>query len=160
MVASGTGSYRAPTYTTCLQYILSELVVAGGDGRHTMTAPLLAESNRRTGMELDRSADRIRVAQPTRSRVASHKRLKTTTIPTILTDSAVHPRVRSLAASTTTARELYEKMAGAYPASQHGWAPLSSARASQAVESGKSFPSGSVCEITRSSSLPLSRTWG
>ena len=90
----------------------------------------LAESNAQTRQEWIAALDTIESLNP-RAVVASHKRPENDDNPRIIEETRQYIRdFDRLAASTTTAQELYEKMLELYPNRVNpGWALWSSARA-------------------------------
>ena len=116
-------------HTTCLNVPSIGLVVAG-DAAYNDVHLYLAESNAQTRQEWIAALDKIESLNP-RAVVASHKRPENDDNPAIIEQTRQYIRdFDRLAASTTTARELYEKMLELYPNRVNpGWALWSSARA-------------------------------
>ena len=116
-------------YTTCLNVPSIGLVVAG-DAAYNDVHLYLAESNAQTRQEWIAALDKIESLNPV-AVVASHKRPENDDSPTIIEQTRQYIRdFDRLAASTTSARELYEKMLERYPNRVNpGWALWSSARA-------------------------------
>jgi len=116
-------------YTTCLNVPSIGLVVAG-DASYNDVHLYLAGSNAQTRQEWIAALDKIESLNP-RAVVASHKRPENDDNPGIIEQTRQYIRdFDRLAASTTSAQELYEKMLELYPNRVNpGWALWSSARA-------------------------------
>ena len=116
-------------YTTCLHVPSIGLVVAG-DAAYNDVHLYLAESNAQTRREWIAALDKIESLNP-RAVVASHKRPENDDNPRIIEQTRQYIRdFDRLAASTTSAQDLYEKMLELYPNRVNpGWALWSSARA-------------------------------
>ena len=116
-------------YTTCLNVPSIGLVVAG-DAAYNDVHLYLAESNAQTRQEWIAALDKIESLNP-RAVVASHKRPENDDNPGIIEQTRQYIRdFDRLAATTTSAQDLYEKMLELYPNRVNpGWALWSSARA-------------------------------
>ena len=116
-------------YTTCLNVPSIGLVVAG-DAAYNDVHLYLAESNAQTRREWISALDKIESLHP-RAVVATHKRPENDDNPRIVEQTRQYIRdFDRLAATTTTAQELYDKMLELYPNRVNpGWALWSSARA-------------------------------
>ena len=116
-------------HTTCLHVPSIGLVVAG-DAAYNDVHLYLAESTAQTRQEWIAALDTIESLNP-RAVVASHKRPENDDHPGIIEQTRQYIRdFDRLAASTTTAPELYAKMLELYPNRVNpGWALWSSARA-------------------------------
>jgi glyoxylase-like metal-dependent hydrolase (beta-lactamase superfamily II) len=115
--------------TTCLNVPSIGLVVAG-DAAYNDVHLYLAESNPQTRREWIAALDTIESLNP-RAVVASHKRPEKDDHPRIIEETRQYIRdFDRLAATTTSARELYDRMLELYPNRVNpGWALWSSARA-------------------------------
>jgi glyoxylase-like metal-dependent hydrolase (beta-lactamase superfamily II) len=116
-------------HTTCLNVPSIGLVVAG-DAAYNDVHLYLAESNPQTRREWIAALDKIESLSP-RAVVASHKRPENDDNPRIIEQTRQYIRdFDRLAETTTSARELYDKMLELYPNRVNpGWALWSSARA-------------------------------
>jgi len=116
-------------YTTCLNVPSIGLVVAG-DAAYNDVHLYLVESNAQTRREWISALDKIESLNP-RAVIASHKRPGKEDDPRIIEETRQYIRdFDRLAETTTTARELYDKMLELYPNRVNpGWALWSSARA-------------------------------
>ena len=116
-------------YTTCLNVPSIGLVVAG-DAAYNDVHLYLAESNAQTRQEWIAALDKIESLNP-RAVVASHKRPENDDDPGIIEQTRQYIRdFDRLAATTTSAQDLYKKMLELYPNRVNpGWALWSSARA-------------------------------
>jgi glyoxylase-like metal-dependent hydrolase (beta-lactamase superfamily II) len=116
-------------FTTCLHVPSIGLVVAG-DAAYNDVHLYLAESNAQTRQEWIAALDTIESLNP-RAVVASHKRPDNDDNPAIIEETRQYIRdFDRLAATTTHAQDLYEKMLALYPNRVNpGWALWSSARA-------------------------------
>jgi hypothetical protein len=116
-------------YTTCLNVPSIGLVVAG-DAAYNDVHLYLAESNAQTRQEWIAALDKIESLNP-RAVVASHKRPENDDNPGIIEQTRQYIRdFDRLAATTTSAQDLYKKMLELYPNRVNpGWALWSSARA-------------------------------
>ena len=116
-------------FTTCLHVPSIGLVVAG-DAAYNDVHLYLAESNPQTRREWIAALDTIESLEP-RAVIASHKRPDSDDNPAIIEQTRQYIRdFDRLAATTTSARDLYEKMLELYPNRINpGWALWSSARA-------------------------------
>jgi glyoxylase-like metal-dependent hydrolase (beta-lactamase superfamily II) len=119
-------------HTSCLHVPSIGLVVAG-DAAYNDVHPYLAESNARKRREWLAALDKIEALEP-RAVVASHKRPENEDNPRIIEETRQYIRdFDRLAALTTTAQELYDKMLQLYPTRMNpGWALWSSASAIKA----------------------------
>ncbi len=115
--------------TTCLHVPSVGLVVAG-DAAYNDVHLYLAESNAQTRREWIEALDTIASLNP-RAVVASHKRPDNDDHPGIIEETRQYIRdFDRLADTTTSARELYDRMLELYPNRVNpGWALWSSARA-------------------------------
>jgi glyoxylase-like metal-dependent hydrolase (beta-lactamase superfamily II) len=115
--------------TTCLNVPSIGLVVAG-DAAYNDVHLYLAESNAQTRQEWIAALDKIESLNP-RAVVASHKRPENDDHPGIIEQTRQYIRdFDRLAATTTSAQDLYKKMLELYPNRVNpGWALWSSARA-------------------------------
>ena len=115
--------------TTCLNVPSIGLVVAG-DAAYNDVHLYLAESNAQKRREWISALDKIESLNP-RAVVASHKRPENDDNSRIIEETRHYIRdFDRLAAQTTTAQELYDKMLELYPNRVNpGWALWSSARA-------------------------------
>jgi glyoxylase-like metal-dependent hydrolase (beta-lactamase superfamily II) len=122
-------------FTTCLHVPSIGLVVAG-DTAYNDVHLYLAESNAQTRREWIAALDKIESLNP-RAVVASHKRPENDDNPGIIEQTRQYIRdFDRLAASTTSAQELYERMLELYPVRvKPGWALWSSARAVKPLNS-------------------------
>ncbi|HZE77070.1 MAG TPA: MBL fold metallo-hydrolase, partial [Nitrososphaeraceae archaeon] len=116
-------------YTTCLNVPSIGLVVAG-DAVYNDVHLYLAESNAKSRREWIAALDKIESLNP-RAVIAAHKRPDNDDNPRIIEETRQYIRdFDRLAETTTTARELYDKMLEIYPSRVNpGWALWSSARA-------------------------------
>lgn len=116
-------------YTTCLNVPSIGLVVAG-DAAYNDVHLYLVESNAQTRREWISALDKIESLNP-RAVVATHKRPENDDNPGIIEQTRQYIRdFDRLAATTTTAQELYDEMLELYPNWVNpGWALWSSARA-------------------------------
>lgn len=116
-------------YTTCLHVPASGLVVAG-DAVYNDVHLYLAESNPASRQEWIAALNTIEALHP-RAVVASHKRPENKDDPRNIEQTRQYIRdFDRLAATTTTAQELYDRMLELYPNRVNpGWALWSSARA-------------------------------
>ena len=116
-------------HTTCLNVPSVGLVVAG-DAAYNDVHLYLAESNPQTRREWIAALDKIEALGP-RAVVASHKRPENDDNPRIIEQTRQYIRdFDRLAETTTSVRELYDKMLELYPNRVNpGWALWSSARA-------------------------------
>jgi len=116
-------------FTSCLHVPSIGLVVAG-DAAYNDVHLYLAESNAQTRREWIAALDTIESLNP-RAVVASHKRPENDDNPVVIEQTRQYIRdFDRLAATTTSARDLYEKMLKLYPNRVNpGWALWSSARA-------------------------------
>jgi len=116
-------------HTTCLHVPSVGLVVAG-DAAYNDVHLYLAESNPQTRREWIAALDKIESFSP-RAVVASHKRPENDDDPRIIEQTRQYIRdFDRLAETTTSARELYDRMLELYPKRVNpGWALWSSARA-------------------------------
>src|SRR6201988_723032 len=116
-------------HTTCLHVPSIGLVVAG-DAAYNDVHLYLAESNVQKRQEWIAALDTIEALNP-RAVVATHKRPENDDNPRIIEETRQYIRdFDRLAASTTSAQELYERMLELYPNRVNpGWALWSSARA-------------------------------
>ena len=116
-------------FTTCLHVPSIGLVVAG-DAAYNDVHLYLAESSAQTRREWIAALDTIESLNP-RAVVASHKRPENDDKPAIIEETRQYIRdFDRLAATTTHAQDLYEKMLELYPNRVNpGWALWSSARA-------------------------------
>ncbi|HLX26705.1 MAG TPA: MBL fold metallo-hydrolase [Candidatus Cybelea sp.] len=115
--------------TTCLDVPSIGLVVAG-DVAYNDVHLYLAESNAQTRQEWISTLDRLEALHP-QAVVASHKRPENDDTPAIIGETRQYIRdFDRLAATTSTAEELYDGMLALYPNRVNpGWALWSSARA-------------------------------
>ena len=118
-------------HTTCLHVPSIGLVVAG-DAAYNDVHLYLVESNAETRQEWLAALDKIEALNP-RAVVASHKRPENDDRPEIIEETRKYIRdFDRLAATTSTAQELYEKMLALYPNRVNpGWALWSSAHAAK-----------------------------
>jgi glyoxylase-like metal-dependent hydrolase (beta-lactamase superfamily II) len=116
-------------HTTCL-HVPSIGLVVGGDAVYNDVHLNLAESNARKRRKWLAALDKIEALEP-RVVVASHKRPENDDDPRIIEETRQYIRdFDRLAAATTTAQELYNKMLVLHPTRMNpGWALWSSARA-------------------------------
>jgi glyoxylase-like metal-dependent hydrolase (beta-lactamase superfamily II) len=116
-------------HTTCLHVPSIGLVVAG-DAAYNDVHLYLAESNVQTRQEWIAALDKIESLNP-RAVVASHKRPENDDNPGIIEQTRQYIRdFDRLAATTTSAQDLYKEMLELYPNRVNpGWALWSSARA-------------------------------
>ena len=116
-------------FTSCLHVPSIGLVVAG-DAAYNDVHLYLAESNPQTRRKWIAALDTIESLNP-RAVVASHKRPENDDSPAIIEQTRQYIRdFDSLAATTTSAQDLYEKMLKLHPNRVNpGWALWSSARA-------------------------------
>jgi glyoxylase-like metal-dependent hydrolase (beta-lactamase superfamily II) len=115
--------------TTCLNVPSIRLVVAG-DAVYNDVHLYLAESNAQKRREWISALDKIESLNPL-AVVAGHKRPENDDNPKIIGETREYIRdFDRLAETTTTAKELYDKMLALYPSRVNpGWALWSSARA-------------------------------
>ena len=115
--------------TTCLHVPSIGLVVAG-DAAYNDVHLYLAESNAQKRQDWIAALDKIESLGP-HAVVASHKRPENKDDPKIIEETRQYIRdFDRLAETTSTARELYDKMLELYPSRVNpGWALWSSARA-------------------------------
>ena len=115
--------------TTCLHVPSIGLVVAG-DAAYNDVHLYLAESNAQKRQDWIAALDKIESFGP-HAVVASHKRPENKDDPKIIEETRQYIRdFDRLAETTSTARELYDKMLELYPSRVNpGWALWSSARA-------------------------------
>ena len=100
--------------TTCLHVPSAGLVVAG-DAAYNDVHLYLAESNAQTRREWIAALDTIEALKP-RAVIAGHKKAEREDSPRIIEETRQYIRdFERLAAATTTARELYDKMLELYP---------------------------------------------
>ena len=100
--------------TTCLHVPSAGLVVAG-DAAYNDVHLYLAESNAQTRREWIAALDTIEALKP-RAVIAGHKKAEREDSPRIIEETRQYIRdFERLAAATTTARELYDKMLALYP---------------------------------------------
>ncbi len=116
-------------FTSCLHVPSIGLVVAG-DAAYNDVHLYLAESNAQNRQEWIAALDTIESLNP-RAVVASHKRPDNDDTPAIIEQTRQYIRdFDRLAAITTSAQDLYDKMLQLYPDRVNpGWALWSSARA-------------------------------
>src|SRR3989442_1762434 len=115
-------------YTTCLRVPSIGLVVAG-DAAYNDVHLYLAESNPQTRREWIAALDTIESLNP-RAVIAGHKRPGSDDRPKIIEETRQYIRdFDRVAGTTTTARELYDKMLELYPDRVNPGALWSSARA-------------------------------
>src|SRR5712691_3309222 len=115
-------------YTTCLHVPSIGLVVAG-DAAYNDVHLYLAESNPQTRSEWISALDTIESLNP-RAVIAGHKRPGSDDGPKIIEETRQYIRdFDRVAGTTTTARELYDKMLELYPDRVNPGALWSSARA-------------------------------
>jgi glyoxylase-like metal-dependent hydrolase (beta-lactamase superfamily II) len=116
-------------HTTCLNVPSIGLVVAG-DAAYNDVHLYLVESNAQTRQEWISALDKIESLNP-RAVIAAHKRPDNEDNPRIIEETRKYIRdFDRLAETTTTARELYDKMLELYPNRVNpGWALWSSVRA-------------------------------
>src|SRR2546428_8826588 len=115
-------------YTTCLNVPSIGLVVAG-DAAYNDVHLYLAESNPQTRREWISALDTIESLNP-RAVIAGHKRPGSDDRPKIIEETRQYIRdFDRVAGTTTTARELYDKMLELYPDRVNPGALWSSARA-------------------------------
>lgn len=116
-------------FTSCLHVPSIGLVVAG-DAAYNDVHLYLAESNAQNQQEWIAALDTIESLNP-RAVVASHKRPDNDDSPAIIEQTRQYIRdFDRLAATTTSAQDLYDKMLQLYPDRiDPGWALWSSARA-------------------------------
>jgi len=101
-------------YTTCLHVPSVGLVVAG-DAAYNDVHQWLAESNAQTRREWISALDTIESLNP-RVVIAGHKRPGNDDSPKIIEETRQYIRdFDQVAGTTTTARELYDKMLELYP---------------------------------------------
>jgi glyoxylase-like metal-dependent hydrolase (beta-lactamase superfamily II) len=101
-------------YTTCLHVPSVDLVVAG-DAAYNDVHQWLVESNAQTRREWISALDTIESLNP-RAVIAGHKRPGNDDSPKIIEETRQYIRdFDRLAGTTTTARELYDKMLELYP---------------------------------------------
>jgi len=114
--------------TTCLHVPSTGLVVAG-DAAYNGVHLYLAESNPQTRREWIAALDTIEALKP-RAVIAGHKRPGNGDSPKIIEETRQYIRdFDGVATSTTTARELYDKMVELYPDRVNPGALWTSARA-------------------------------
>jgi glyoxylase-like metal-dependent hydrolase (beta-lactamase superfamily II) len=114
--------------TTCLHVPSTGLVVAG-DAAYNGVHLYLAESNPQTRREWIAALDTIEALKP-RAVIAGHKRPGNDDSPKIIEETRQYIRdFDRVAGTTTTARELYDKMLELYPDRVNPGALWSSARA-------------------------------
>jgi glyoxylase-like metal-dependent hydrolase (beta-lactamase superfamily II) len=114
--------------TTCLHVPSIGLVVAG-DAAYNDVHLYLAESDTQTRREWISALDTIESLKP-RAVIAGHKRPGNDDDPRIIEETRQYIRdFDRLAETTTTARELYDKMLELYPDRVNPWVPWLSARA-------------------------------
>lgn len=114
--------------TTCLHVPSTGLVVAG-DAAYNGVHLYLAESNPQTRREWIAALDTIEALKP-RAVIAGHKRAGNDDSPKIIEETRQYIRdFDRVAGTTTTAREVYEKMLELYPDRVNPGALWSSARA-------------------------------
>jgi len=119
-------------YTTCLHVPSIGLVVAG-DAAYNGVHLYLAESNPRTRREWIAALDTIEALKP-RAVIAGHKRPGNDDSPKIIEETRQYIRdFDRVAGTTTTARELYDKMLELYPDRVNPGALWLSARAVKTV---------------------------
>jgi glyoxylase-like metal-dependent hydrolase (beta-lactamase superfamily II) len=119
-------------YTTCLHVPSIGLVVAG-DAAYNGVHLYLAESNPRTRREWIADLDTIEALKP-RAVIAGHKRPGNDDSPKIIEETRQYVRdFDRVAGTTTTARELYDKMLEFYPDRVNPGALWLSARAVKTV---------------------------
>jgi glyoxylase-like metal-dependent hydrolase (beta-lactamase superfamily II) len=100
--------------TTCLHVPSAGLVVAG-DTAYNDVHLYLAESNAQTRREWIAALDTIEALKP-RAVIAGHKKAERDDSPRIIEETRQYIRdFERLAAATTAARELYDKMLALYP---------------------------------------------
>jgi glyoxylase-like metal-dependent hydrolase (beta-lactamase superfamily II) len=100
--------------TTCL-YVPSVALVVAGDAAYNDVHLYLAESNPRTRREWIAALDTIEALKP-RAVIAGHKRPGNDDSPKIIEETRQYIRdFDRVADTTTTARELYDKMLELYP---------------------------------------------
>jgi len=118
-------------HTTCLQVPSIGLVVAG-DAAYNDVHLYLVESTAETRQEWLAALDKIEALNP-RAVVASHKRPENDDRPEIIDETRQYIRdFDRLAATTSSAQDLYEKMLKLYPNRVNpGWALWSSAHAAK-----------------------------
>ena len=118
-------------HTTCLHVPSIGLVIAG-DAVYNDVHLYLVESNAETRREWLAALDKIESLQP-RAVVASHKRPENDDNPKIVDETRQYIRdFDRLAATTSSAQDLYEKMLKLYPNRVNpGWALWSSAHAAK-----------------------------
>jgi glyoxylase-like metal-dependent hydrolase (beta-lactamase superfamily II) len=117
-------------YTTCLHAPSVDLVVAG-DAAYNDTHLYLAESNAETRREWIAALDTIESLKP-RAVIAGHKKPEKDDNPGIIEETRQYIRdFERLAAVTTTARELYDRMLEIYPNRANPGALWSSAHAAK-----------------------------
>jgi glyoxylase-like metal-dependent hydrolase (beta-lactamase superfamily II) len=118
-------------YTTCLHVPSVGLVVAG-DVAYNDVHLYLAESNAQTRLEWISALDTIESLNP-RAVIAGHKRIGIDDSPRIIEETRQYIRdFDRVAGTTTTARELYDKMLELYPDRENpGLALWLSARAAK-----------------------------
>jgi glyoxylase-like metal-dependent hydrolase (beta-lactamase superfamily II) len=116
-------------FTSCLHVPSIGLVVAG-DAAYNDVHLYLAESNAQNRQEWIAALDTIESLNP-RAVIASHKRPENDDNPVIIEQTRQYIRdFDRLAATTTSAQDLYDKMLKLYPNRVNpGWALWSSARA-------------------------------
>jgi glyoxylase-like metal-dependent hydrolase (beta-lactamase superfamily II) len=101
-------------YTTCLHVPSVGLVVAG-DVAYNDVHLYLAESNAQTRREWIAALDKIESLNP-RAVIAGHKRPGNDDLPKIIEETRQYIRdFDRVSGTTTTARELYDKMLELYP---------------------------------------------
>ena len=116
--------------TTCLHVPSIGLVVAG-DAAYNGVHLHLSESNPQTRREWIAALDTIEALNP-RAVIAGHKRVENDDSPSIIEETRRYIRdFDRVAGTTTTARELFDKMLEIYPDRINPGALWSSARAAK-----------------------------
>lgn len=101
-------------HTTCLHVPSVGLLVAG-DAAYNDVHPYLVESNAQTRREWIAALDTIESLNP-RAVIAGHKKPEKDDSPRIIEETRQYIRdFESIAATSATARELYDKMLALYP---------------------------------------------
>src|ERR1700756_3736611 len=115
-------------HTTCL-HVPSIGIVVAGDAAYNDVHLYLAESNAQTRKEWIAALDKMESLNP-RSVVATHKRAENDDSPGIIEQTRQYIRdFDRLAGTTTSARELFDKMLAIYPDRINPGALWSAARA-------------------------------
>jgi glyoxylase-like metal-dependent hydrolase (beta-lactamase superfamily II) len=117
-------------HTTCL-YVPSVGLVVAGDAAYNDVHLYLAESNAQTRREWIAALDKIEALKPS-SVIAGHKKAEKDDSPRIIEETRQYIRdFDRLAGSTSSARELYDKMLELYPNRANPGSLWGSARAAK-----------------------------